>query len=60
MSNSDYLVLRICTAYEQGVGHAQRADLDNPYVPCTPEAEAWWLGREQGLKALIEIEEVSP
>lgn len=37
------LVLRICIAYEQGVGQSGR-DLTNPYRALTPESEAWNTG----------------
>jgi hypothetical protein len=43
---SSQLVLRITTAYEQGVGQARRKELNNPYVSGSPEYEAWDLGRE--------------
>ena len=43
-----HLVLRITTAYEQGVGHARRTELSNPYGKGTPEYEAWDMGREFG------------
>ena len=44
------LVLRITTAYEQGVGHARRTELSNPYGEGTPDYEAWDMGREFGLR----------
>ena len=44
------LVLRITVAYEQGVGHARRTELSNPYAQGTPEYEAWDMGREFGLR----------
>jgi hypothetical protein len=37
------LVLRICTAYEQGYGQSGRA-LENPYSAGTRESEAWNMG----------------
>ena len=42
------LVTRITCAYEQGVGHALRHELSNPYNPGTLEHEAWDHGREYG------------
>ena len=41
-------VLKITTAYEQGVGHALRSELSNPYTVNTPEHTAWNIGREYG------------
>lgn len=49
----DFLVQRICTAYEQGVGHALRNELSNPHKECSLEAEAWDLGRQQGQNMLL-------
>jgi hypothetical protein len=43
---SSQLVLRITTAYEQGVGQANRTELKNPYSVGSLECEAWDLGRE--------------
>jgi hypothetical protein len=43
---SSSLILRITTAYEQGVGQANRTELKNPYPATSPECEAWDLGRE--------------
>lgn len=43
------VVTRITCAYEQGYGHAHRAEISNPYEPGTHEAEAWNQGREIGL-----------
>jgi hypothetical protein len=43
---SSSLILRITTAYEQGVGQARRKELNNPYASGSPECEAWDLGRE--------------
>lgn len=37
------LVLRVCTAYEQGYGQHGRA-LENPYTAGTRESEAWNMG----------------
>jgi hypothetical protein len=45
---SSSLILRITTAYEQGVGQANRTELKNPYPAGSPEREAWTLGREHG------------
>lgn len=55
----DHLVLRICTAYEQGVGHARRDELENPYVPGSPEFEAWFIGREWGIDNLYHVSETT-
>lgn len=41
-------VREITTAYEQGVGHALRSELSNPYKMNTPEHTAWNIGREYG------------
>lgn len=49
-SDAAALVLRITTAYEQGFGHAMRAELSNPYAGGTLEAEAWDHGREVGAR----------
>jgi hypothetical protein len=46
------LVLRICTAYEQGLGQAGR-DLSNPYRAPSPESEAWNIGIQHGLRMFI-------
>lgn len=46
--DDDMLVVRITTAYEQGVGHALRDELSNPYEEGSQEAEAWNEGREFG------------
>lgn len=54
IENSDSLVLRITTAYEQGFGHALRTELDNPYQEGTLEAEAWDTGREVGKRKQFE------
>lgn len=43
------LVLRICTAYEQGFGMAGR-DFSNPYHAPSQESEAWNMGFQEGLK----------
>lgn len=44
-------VLIITTAYEQGVGHANRPELSNPYARGDGRARlAWDLGREFGLQ----------
>ena len=44
-------VLIITTAYEQGVGHANRPELSNPYTGGDGRARlAWDLGREFGKK----------
>ena len=40
------MVVRTTVAYEQGVGHARRSELSNPYGEGTPEYEAWNCGRE--------------
>jgi hypothetical protein len=45
---SSSLVRRITTAYEQGVGQANRDDLPNPYKSGLPEYEAWAIGRVFG------------
>lgn len=37
------LVLRVCTAYEQGYGQHGRA-IENPYTAGTRESEAWNMG----------------
>lgn len=50
---NDFLVLCICTAYEQGVGHVIRAELSNPYPECSLEAEAWDLGRQEGQRMVM-------
>lgn len=44
------LILRITVAYEQGVGHARRTELSNPYGEGTIEYRAWNMGREFGLR----------
>ncbi len=44
------LVLRVTTAYEQGFGHATRAELSNPYTEGSAEREAWDIGREEGAR----------
>lgn len=45
---SDFDVLAITTAYEQGFGHAFRDELSNPYKPGIPAAKAWAMGRTAG------------
>lgn len=47
-ADTESLVLRITTAYEQGFGHALRSELSNPYSAGSVEAEAWDHGREVG------------
>lgn len=49
-AETEDLVLRITTAYEQGFGQALRSELSNPYVEGTVEREAWDTGREEGAK----------
>lgn len=49
MSRRNEMVLRITTAYEQGVGHALTI-YKNPYTPGSPEGEAWDMGREFGIE----------
>lgn len=44
----DFDVLAITTAYEQGFGHAFRAEISNPYKPGIPAAKAWDMGRAAG------------
>jgi hypothetical protein len=44
------LVLRITNAYEQGVGHAERPELENPYSSESVEFLAYGEGRERGLE----------
>jgi len=43
------LVVRVCTAYEQGFGQSGRA-LANPYEMLSAEAEAWNIGWQEGKK----------
>lgn len=45
---TDYDLLVITTAYEQGFGHAFRDDISNPYTTTTPAHRAWDLGRAAG------------
>lgn len=45
---SDYDLLVVTTAYEQGFGHAFRAEINNPYKPGIPAAKAWDMGRAAG------------
>lgn len=45
---SDFDVLAITTAYEQGFGHAFRTEISNPYKPGIPAAKAWDMGRAAG------------
>lgn len=48
------LVLRITTAYEQGFGQHDRAELSNPYNPGQPESEAWNIGVQFGKRRVSE------
>lgn len=52
LGSQPYLVQRITTAYEQGVGQGQRTDVINPYKPNSPEYQAWNNGREISKKRL--------
>lgn len=45
---SDFDVLAITTAYEQGFGHAFRTEISNPYKPGIPAERAWDMGRAAG------------
>lgn len=44
---TDFKILEICTAYEQGFGHAHR-DLTNPYAEGSDGYKAWDFGKKQG------------
>jgi hypothetical protein len=46
----DFDVLMVTTAYEQGVGHAFRDELANPYPEGSRACTAWDYGREHGKK----------
>lgn len=49
-SFSNFDILAITTAYEQGFGHAFRDELSNPYKPGIPAHIAWDMGRTAGRK----------
>jgi len=48
--NQQDVVLSITTAYEQGIGHALRTELRNPYAEGSCEWDAWAMGREVGAR----------
>lgn len=47
------LVKRITIAYEQGVGHALRTELSNPYSVDPMERDAWDRGRKEGQRKSV-------
>jgi hypothetical protein len=57
--SDESLLVRVCTAYEQGFGQTGRG-LTNPYGLSTPEAEAWNIGWQEGKKRLIETRCLHP